>query len=64
MAAEAPLKLPKIRSTQDVQKALGLIGGLGLDDVVAVELLWTPQEEGDSYSKDELLHDYPSLVYL
>eukprot|EP00877_Chromochloris_zofingiensis_P006583 jgi/Chrzof1/2178/Cz11g05040.t1 len=64
VAAEAPLKLPKIRSTQDVQKALGLIGGLGLDDVVAVELLWTPQEEGDSYSKDELLHDYPSLVYL
>jgi uncharacterized membrane protein len=35
-----------------------------VDDVVAVELLWTPQEEGDSYSKDELLQDYPTLANL
>lgn len=64
VAAECSLKLPKIRSLADLQKCLALLGGLRVDDVVAVELLWTPQEEGDAYSKDELLVDYPSLANL
>ena len=58
------MKLPKVRSLQDLKKCLTMLGGLRQDDVVAVELLWTPQEEGDAYSKDELLADYPSLANL
>ena len=29
--------------------------------VMAVEVLWTPQDENDSYTKDDLFFDYPSL---
>jgi uncharacterized membrane protein len=39
-----------------------MLGGLGVDDVIAGELLWTPQAESDAYSKDELLADYPPLA--
>lgn len=64
VAVERPLKLPKVRSLEDLKKCLALLGGCTVDDVVAVELLWTPQEEGDAYSKDEMLLDYPSLATL
>ncbi len=62
LAVDLPFKLPKIRSISDLQKALQMIGGLGAEDIIAAELLWTPQEEGDAYSKDELLADYPNMV--
>ena len=29
--------------------------------VMAVEVLWTPEDEDDTYSRDEMLLDYPSL---
>jgi uncharacterized membrane protein len=49
---------------QDLQESLSLLGSMPPDALVAVELLWTPQESGDSYSKDELLRDYPKLANL
>eukprot|EP00878_Enallax_costatus_P014047 GHUV01014689.1.p4 GENE.GHUV01014689.1~~GHUV01014689.1.p4 ORF type:complete len:123 (+),score=45.16 GHUV01014689.1:1840-2208(+) len=64
LAAEATVKLPKIKSLQDLQEALTMLGSLPPDLIVAVELLWTPQERGDSYAKDEMLTDYPQLVLL
>ncbi len=64
LAAEATVKLPKIRSLQDLREALSMLGGLPPDALVAVELLWTPQESGDAYSKDEMLVDYPRLATL
>ncbi|GBF94318.1 hypothetical protein Rsub_06940 [Raphidocelis subcapitata] len=64
VAVERSLKLPKVRSLADLKASLTMLGGLITDEVVAVELLWTPQEEGDSYSKEELLADYPSLANL
>ena len=64
VAAECALKLPKIRTLADLKKCLAMLGGLRSDDVVAVELLWTPQEEGDAYSKEEMLQDYPALANL
>ena len=54
----------KVRSLADLKAALSELGSLGSDDVAAVELLWTPQEEGDSYSRDEMLADYPALANL
>jgi uncharacterized membrane protein len=51
-------------ASQDLQESLSLLGSLPPDVIVAVELLWTPQEAGDSYSKDELLRDYPKLANL
>jgi hypothetical protein len=50
--------------TQDLKESLELLGSVPPDALVAVELLWTPQERGDAYSKDELLVDYPGLMNL
>jgi uncharacterized membrane protein len=50
--------------SQDLKESLAELGSLSPDLIVAVELLWTPQERGDSYSKDELLIDYPGLMNL
>ena len=29
--------------------------------LMAMEVLWTPQDESDSYTRDELFMDYPEL---
>lgn len=29
--------------------------------ILAVEVMWTPQDENDSYTRDELFLDYPTL---
>lgn len=50
-----------MRSLADLRKALTTLAALPPEDVIAAELLWTPQEEGDFYSKEELLADYPGL---
>lgn len=65
VAAEAKLDLPKsIYSLQDLEKALNKIGSVGADDLLAYELLWTPQAEDDAYTKEELIQDFPNLVPL
>jgi uncharacterized membrane protein len=64
LVVDFDLELPKIRSQADLRKALNVLAALSPEDVVAAELLWTPQEEGDTYSKDELLLEYPGLVNL
>lgn len=37
------------------------LGGL---QVLGVEVLWTPQAEGDTFSKDDVEKDYPDLRLL
>jgi len=64
MTVEGKLKIPKIGSPFELKQVLTLLGGISADNLVAIELLWTPQETNDSYSKQELLEDYPSLVTL
>jgi uncharacterized membrane protein len=55
---------PKINSLQDLKQALQSLGSVGSEQVVGVELLWTPQAEGDYYTKDEIISDYPHLRQL
>ena len=53
--------------TQDgteLRTALKRVGAIRVDALQAVEVLWTPQEEGDTLSEDELLRDYPQLNVL
>lgn len=64
-AIEGPSRLPhKLESTTDLRRAMSLYAGISPEDLLAFELIWTPQDEGDSYSRDELLTDYPALHIL
>ncbi|MFE1744615.1 DUF1517 domain-containing protein [Coleofasciculus sp. H7-2] len=61
VGAEGDLQLPKINSTDDLRQALRQIGGISSDRLLAVEILWAPQAEGDTLTSDDLLAEYPNL---
>lgn len=64
VAAEGRIDLPPIRSGSDLRNVLSQVGGVGPNQLLAVELLWTPQAENDFYTKDQLMMDYPALLPL
>lgn len=64
VAAEGELKLPTVRSAEDLQQALTTLGSVPVDQLQAVEILWTPQDANDTLTEQELLHDYPALTAL
>eukprot|EP00803_Ostreobium_quekettii_P008752 evm.model.scf_483.2 EVM.evm.TU.scf_483.2 scf_483:36011-41397(-) len=64
VAVGGGMKLPKVTSREDLRTALNRLGAIGTQSLMAVEALWTPQEENDAYTKDELLEDYPSMYTL
>jgi uncharacterized membrane protein len=61
VGAQGKLQLPAINSPEDLGQALGLLGGVASDRLLALEVLWTPQAEGDVLTRDDLLVEYPSL---
>lgn len=61
VAAEGVHKLPVINSSADLKAALQKLGSIPANKTMAVEVLWTPQNENDTLSERELLEDYPLL---
>ncbi|MBZ8179629.1 DUF1517 domain-containing protein [Oscillatoria salina] len=61
VGVEGKLDLPQINSADDLRQALREIGGVGSDRLLAVEVLWTPQAEGDTLTTDDILAGYPDL---
>ncbi|KAG1676639.1 hypothetical protein FOA52_008768 [Chlamydomonas sp. UWO 241] len=64
MCLDGKIKVPPIRTALELKQVLTKLGGMTAEGVVAFELLWTPQETDDAYSKDELLTDYPDMITL
>jgi uncharacterized membrane protein len=61
VASQGKLDLPKVQSAQDVKKALGQMGGVGSEALLAMRVLWTPQASGDALTADDLVEAYPKL---
>lgn len=61
VGATGNLNLPDINGTDDLRQALQQVGSLGSDRLLAVEILWTPQAEGDTLTSDDILAYYPNL---
>ena len=55
------LELPTINSSDNLRQALQQVGSVGSDRLLAVEVLWTPQAEGDTLSTNDILAYYPNL---
>lgn len=53
---------PRVSSLEDVRAALTRIAGVSASQLMAAEILWTPQAEGDYFTRDEIAHDYPALM--
>eukprot|EP00854_Cymbomonas_tetramitiformis_P024119 gene24119-29274_t len=79
-AVDGAMRLPKARyafcfpykcsrfmnvyGSEELRSVLTRLGGVRVDQVAAVEVLWTPQDVNDSLTSDELVRDYPKLVPL
>ena len=63
-ACDGGVKMPEITDALDMKTALKRLGAVRVDALQAVEVLWTPQEDGDVLTQTELLRDYPILVNL
>ena len=61
VGATGNLSLPEINDTDSMRQALQQIGSIGSDRLLAVEILWTPQADGDTLSSDDILAYYPNL---
>lgn len=61
VAAEGVHKLPTINGSNDLKEALQKLASIPSSKIMAVEVLWTPQNENDTLSERELLEDYPLL---
>jgi uncharacterized membrane protein len=55
------LQLPAIHNTDDLRQALRQFGSIPSDKLLAIEVLWTPQAEGDTLSADDVLMEYADL---
>lgn len=54
-------QIPAINSTEDLRQALRQIGSIPSDKLLAIEVLWTPQAEGDTLTTNDLLAEYADL---
>lgn len=61
VGTQGQLKLPAINNPEDLQQALQTLGAVGSDRLLAIEVLWTPQAEGDTLSTEDVLAYYPNL---
>ncbi|XP_045796494.1 uncharacterized protein LOC123890835 [Trifolium pratense] len=61
VAAEGETKIPSINGSGNLKEALQKLGSIPSSKLLAVEVLWTPQNENDTLSERELLEDYPLL---
>lgn len=64
LAYDGKLSLPKMSSLSEAKEVLTLLGNTQADGVNAVEVIWNPQEEGDTLTADDLLMNYPQLLPL
>ncbi|KAB2039906.1 hypothetical protein ES319_D02G043200v1 [Gossypium barbadense] len=61
VAAQGAHKLPTINTTDNVKEALQYLADISSSKIKGVEVLWSPQDETDSLSVEELLENYPQM---
>ncbi|MEL6815309.1 MAG: DUF1517 domain-containing protein [Cyanobacteria bacterium J06598_3] len=61
VATQSKLSLPTIAAESDVREALNKLGAISGEQLMAVEVLWTPQVSGETLTADEMIAEYPNL---
>lgn len=61
VGVQGQLQLPPVRDADSLNQALGQLGSVGGERLLAVEVLWTPQATNDTLSADDLMAGYPDL---
>lgn len=61
VATTRSIQLPKINGDTDLRQALQTLGSIDASALVAIEVIWTPQADGDALTTDDILAHYPDL---
>lgn len=61
VASQGKFDLPAINSADDLRRTLSQMGAVSSDNLLAVEVLWTPQQAGETLTADEMIAEYPNL---
>ncbi len=61
VGTQGKLILPTINSTEDLRRALSQMGSISSEQLLAVEVLWTPQASGDTLTSDDMIAEYPDV---
>ncbi|MFM9266691.1 DUF1517 domain-containing protein [Tychonema sp. BBK16] len=61
VGTQGKLQLPTVKNSEDLRVALRQIGGVSSEQLLAIEVLWTPQANGDTLTADDMLAGYPDL---
>ncbi|KAD7478417.1 hypothetical protein E3N88_01553 [Mikania micrantha] len=64
VAASGVHELPPIKSSELLKTALQKLASIPSNNILAAEVLWTPQKDDDSLSEQEMHEDYPLLHLL
>ncbi len=61
VAALGNLSLPEVNDSSHLKQSLQTLGGISSDRLLAIEVLWTPQEDGDTLTSNDIISEYPDL---
>ncbi|TVU43589.1 hypothetical protein EJB05_10070 [Eragrostis curvula] len=61
IAAEGVLEFPEVREYADLGQVLSKLNYVRAEEIRGIHVLWTPQEENDVLSEEEMREDYPYL---
>ncbi|WP_369795522.1 DUF1517 domain-containing protein [Synechococcus sp. GFB01] len=64
VASRQRLTLPAASSAEQLRQALQTLSAVPAQDLLAVEVIWQPEGDGESLSTDQLLTAYPDLQHL
>ncbi|MCS6814965.1 MAG: DUF1517 domain-containing protein [Cyanobacteria bacterium] len=61
VGVQGKFSLPKVTNAEELRQAVNQLGAIAADQLMALEVLWTPQAANDTLSADDLLTEYPHL---
>lgn len=64
VAAQGNLKVPAVNSADDLRQALNQLGAVSSEQLLALEVLWTPQAEDDTLTSEDVITAYPGLKHI
>lgn len=64
VATRSPVKLNGAGNGEQLRETLRILGSISSTDLMALEVIWQPDGQGDVLSADELVTAYPQLAHL
>ena len=64
VATKKDLRLNNSANNELITEALSLLGAISSDDLIALEVIWQPEGEGETLREEELITQYPNLKHL